>query len=128
MYTMKKLIAISTSVLIFLSILLFPVVILASTNYGDGTYGGGNYNVGDTPTPAPVTASNTAGAPECTETTPTGPTPWLYEANGETSSSLVSKRSSNGRLLSAVTRFDRGLTELQFFSSCSARWFFSPAS
>lgn len=52
-----------------------------AVNYGEGSYGVGNYNEGEaTPTPTSVPSSvsnNTASAPSCNDTKP-GSAPWLY--------------------------------------------------
>jgi len=83
-------------------ILLFSLLIFAvpgrilAANYGEGSYGEGVYNVGETPTPAPTSApsvsSASGSAPEsCTETVPTGPSPWLNLAYAESSRSITLK-------------------------------------
>ncbi len=83
----------ATLVLLLAFLIIFPITVLAATNYGDGTYGGGNYNVGDTPVPAatsaPTSNSSSVGAPQCTDTTPTGIIPWLYEANAKSGSEIT---------------------------------------
>lgn len=74
------------------------ITLLAATNYGDGTFGGGNYDTGDAPTAiptistsSPATFSNTSssGGSQCNDTVPSGLTLWLYEANANSSSSVT---------------------------------------
>lgn len=76
---MNKLFAILTS-LLFLLLVIFPKQIFASTNYGDGNYGAANYNSGDT---------INSESPSCTDKTPSGTSPWLFEANPDGNTSLV---------------------------------------
>lgn len=38
-------------------LIIFPLTVLALTNYGDESYGGGNYNIGDMPAPGTTLAS-----------------------------------------------------------------------
>ncbi|HTK03633.1 MAG TPA: carboxypeptidase regulatory-like domain-containing protein [Alphaproteobacteria bacterium] len=89
---MRKLIA--TLSFVFCFLVIFPIVALAATNYGDGTYGGGLYGVGDTPVPASTTttttgSTNSAGASQCTNTTPSGSAPWLYSASANSGNSIT---------------------------------------
>ena len=68
----KRLFATVTSTLILLAV--FPVIVLAATNYGDGNYGDGVYGGGDTPS----TNSSSEGAPGCNNSVTTGK-PDLFE-------------------------------------------------
>jgi hypothetical protein len=87
------------SAFILLGLLLFefsfPFNVLAEP-YGSGEYGAGLYGVGEVPTssPTPTTStdsgsSSSPGAPECTDAKPTGPNPWLYQANANDGSSIT---------------------------------------
>lgn len=83
----KRLFAILASSLILL--IISPNNLFAATNYGDGTYGAGVYNVGETPVPISTTDTSSSGASQCTNTTPQGLTPWLYEANSNNGNSIT---------------------------------------
>ena len=82
---MKRIFAILLLLVIYFTVI--PVNIFAATNYGDGTYGGGVYNVGDAPATT-SDATNTSSPPSgpasstlppvCTKAVPVGP-PDLFE-------------------------------------------------
>lgn len=69
----------ATLVLFLGFLIIFPTITLAYTNYGDGTYGGGVYGVGD---PAPVASSSeitySASPTNCGDTASVG-VPDLFE-------------------------------------------------
>jgi len=84
----------------FVVILMFsPVVVLAATNYGDGTYGGGLYNVGDTPAPTVTPGNNNSGSSSSSSSSSTSPsgcndsattgTPDLFEIHTTKSSATL---------------------------------------
>ncbi|RPJ69147.1 MAG: hypothetical protein EHM20_16705, partial [Alphaproteobacteria bacterium] len=75
----------------------FNLNFVTAGTYGEGDYGGGEFNVGVTPSPVPTTTtsitsnSDSSGIPVCTQEEPKGLSTWIYSAVSNSSSSVTIK-------------------------------------
>lgn len=98
---LKNIVKILFTLLVFVAFEIYLSHPIYAASYGEGSYGEGDYNVGEvtaTPTPTstltPTTSADSSsgsspGAPECTDAEPTGPNPWLYQANANDGNSIT---------------------------------------
>jgi hypothetical protein len=81
----KRTIAIVT-ITLFLTV-SFPINLLAA-NYGEGSFGTGNFNEGEI-TGSTSVVTSLAGSPKCEITSPNGTQIWLYQANANDTKSIT---------------------------------------